>query len=804
MTTPKISVCMPIFNASRYLRECIDSILAQTFTDFELLIADDGSTDNSVEIVESYADPRIRLIRRPHDYIATLNCLLSEAKGEYIARMDADDVMLPNRLQLQVDYMDANPEVDVLGGEMIYINEHSIGSDIFTNHARTITLKELAEQNQLNHPTIFIRNSTLRKLGLRYNKEYIYAEDYKLWSDFAKENCKIENLDAPIAKYRVHNQQVSNINATQQNQLADKIRYENRQYAAQKANNAYSAPKILPTSKQLTVIIPFLNEGMEAVNTVASVREYAKDSVDIIVINDFSYDLIDYGELLKPYNVYYFVNFKNKGVAASRDFGVSICQTPYFLLLDAHMRFYESECFTTICHLLNENDRRLLCCQSIAIDPDSNGKLLPRKNYKLAFGAYSPYDMSSLWPDIKWNNYEKCPGQDYEPIELVLGAGYAASKRYWTHLKGLYGLRGYGFDEAYISTKVWMEGGECLLLKKHILGHLYRNESPYFTSNFNMIYNSLLISTLLMSRSYRNWSYAIALNTEHDKSIKAIAQIRNNKELIAVKSYYQTIFSTSYETIVTRNLKSQAPLYVELSHKINDVLNKYQEWLKSEHNNLVPGLRKGGLASVLLYLSLYCKSSSSQCDTYINYIIQNLEHSLCNEEIDHSFDKGLCGIGWLLIGMHRYGIISEIPSKIISLIDSRLEDINLDEVTFDDFDNGIGSLLCYGCARLYAMDYLEDNTHFITYQKLMILRDLAFKSLSTPKCDPRTYYHALEFLDAISLEVDEYKWTPNLYDVVFCNIKPVLDIKNGGYDLLSGVMRNWAFATIHQIKTIQV
>ena len=66
MTTPKISVCMPMFNASRYLRECIDSILAQTFTDFELLIADDGSTDNSVEIVESYTDPRIRLIRRPH------------------------------------------------------------------------------------------------------------------------------------------------------------------------------------------------------------------------------------------------------------------------------------------------------------------------------------------------------------------------------------------------------------------------------------------------------------------------------------------------------------------------------------------------------------------------------------------------------------------------------------------------------------------------------------------------------------------------------------------------------------------
>ncbi|MDE6365975.1 MAG: glycosyltransferase, partial [Muribaculaceae bacterium] len=107
--TPIVSVCMPMYNASSYLRECIDSVLEQTFTDFELLIADDGSTDDSVAIVKSYADPRIRLICRQHDYIATLNCLIDEARGKYIARMDADDVMLPSRLQRQVAYMDAHP-----------------------------------------------------------------------------------------------------------------------------------------------------------------------------------------------------------------------------------------------------------------------------------------------------------------------------------------------------------------------------------------------------------------------------------------------------------------------------------------------------------------------------------------------------------------------------------------------------------------------------------------------------------------------------------------------------------------------
>lgn len=116
MDSPTVSIYMPMYNASRYLRECIDSVLAQTFTDFEFLIADDGSTDNSVKIVESYSDPRIRLIKREHDYIATLNTLISEAKGKYIAKMDADDIMTPNRISDQFSFMESNTDVDIMFG----------------------------------------------------------------------------------------------------------------------------------------------------------------------------------------------------------------------------------------------------------------------------------------------------------------------------------------------------------------------------------------------------------------------------------------------------------------------------------------------------------------------------------------------------------------------------------------------------------------------------------------------------------------------------------------------------------------
>ena len=107
-----------MYNASLYIKNCIDSILAQSFQDFELLIVDDGSTDNSCEIVNSVRDNRIRLIRNQHDYVGSLNMLLDEAKGKYIARMDADDVMYPNRLSIQYEYMENHPDVDFIGGRM--------------------------------------------------------------------------------------------------------------------------------------------------------------------------------------------------------------------------------------------------------------------------------------------------------------------------------------------------------------------------------------------------------------------------------------------------------------------------------------------------------------------------------------------------------------------------------------------------------------------------------------------------------------------------------------------------------------
>lgn len=203
-TTPKISVCMAMYNAAPYLRECVDSILAQTFTDFELLIVDDGSTDGSVDIVRSYADPRIRLICRPHDFIASLNTLLDEARGQYIARMDADDVMLPDRLQAQYDYLTGHPEVAAVCSQADRIDQTGavIGRIGHGDDIMRITPRMMCETNHICNPSTMMRRDIVSEAGLRYEREYEFAEDYRFWSRVVSECGPVDCLPKQLLNYR--------------------------------------------------------------------------------------------------------------------------------------------------------------------------------------------------------------------------------------------------------------------------------------------------------------------------------------------------------------------------------------------------------------------------------------------------------------------------------------------------------------------------------------------------------------------------------------------------------------------------
>ncbi len=199
--TPQVTVLMPVYNGEKYLAEAIESILTQTYTDFELLIINDGSRDRSVEIIQSYDDRRIRLVNNEHNLglVKTLNKGLDQALGKYIARMDQDDVSLPERLAEQVSYLDHHPKIGLCG---TWIEVFGLGSYIEKYPTDHDTIKaSLLFYNALAHPTVVMRKQMFEQYDLRYSIEYLHAEDYELWLRCS--NCfEIANLGQVLLKYR--------------------------------------------------------------------------------------------------------------------------------------------------------------------------------------------------------------------------------------------------------------------------------------------------------------------------------------------------------------------------------------------------------------------------------------------------------------------------------------------------------------------------------------------------------------------------------------------------------------------------
>lgn len=208
LTHPKVSVLMPVYNVQEYVAEAIDSILNQTLSDFELIILDDCSTDNTVKIVSSYSDCRIILhCNNVNVGIANnLNIGLQMAKGKYIARMDGDDMSLPERLRVQTDFLDQHPEIDLCSCALEMFG-HDTQVWIRENDPEQIKITMLFYSPILHAPSVFRRNQFLA-YKLFYNQEFFPAEDYDLWSR-AVFHCKMTNLPDRLYLYRIHGIQVT-------------------------------------------------------------------------------------------------------------------------------------------------------------------------------------------------------------------------------------------------------------------------------------------------------------------------------------------------------------------------------------------------------------------------------------------------------------------------------------------------------------------------------------------------------------------------------------------------------------------
>ena len=194
--SPRVSVVMSVYNRAEYAKEAIESVLNQTFTDFEFIIFDNGSTDSSSEVIKSFAqaDNRIIFIKNKKNINYTENLVrgFDMARGEYIARMDDDDISQPERFEQQVKYLDSNPQVAVLGSFIKVFGDSGMKSwiDISDSDELEVALNFF---NPICHPAVMIRKSFLTANNLKYNLKELYAEDYCLWKDVVLHGGKIAN-----------------------------------------------------------------------------------------------------------------------------------------------------------------------------------------------------------------------------------------------------------------------------------------------------------------------------------------------------------------------------------------------------------------------------------------------------------------------------------------------------------------------------------------------------------------------------------------------------------------------------------
>ena len=208
----KISVVMPVYNGEKYLKEAIQSILNQTERDFELLVVDDGSTDNSEVIAKSFNDNRVKIINKDHSgLIDTLNLGFDKAQGDFIARMDADDISEPNRFQKQLEVMEKE-NIAICGTQAKTINEKGevIGEFSYPPLSWSGIKYYTLRGNPFIHPSVMIRRDILNKVG-NLHKFFRHAEDYELWTRIVYKHKAI-NLPDQLLRYRIHGNQITNKN----------------------------------------------------------------------------------------------------------------------------------------------------------------------------------------------------------------------------------------------------------------------------------------------------------------------------------------------------------------------------------------------------------------------------------------------------------------------------------------------------------------------------------------------------------------------------------------------------------------
>lgn len=222
---PQISVITTTYNAAKYIRESINSILAQTFTDFEFIIIDDASTDNTPDVVKNFTDKRIIFIQNKENIgaYASANKGLEIAKGKYVARLDADDVADKDRLKIQYEFLEQNGEYEVVGSNIILINSigERVGERVYPETDED-NLGNIFFANTIPHSSAMYRRAFVNKVG-NYSTEYNKSQDYDLWLKIIEHGGKLHNLQKFLVYYRIHDTSITFNFSHKQEEIAQYI-----------------------------------------------------------------------------------------------------------------------------------------------------------------------------------------------------------------------------------------------------------------------------------------------------------------------------------------------------------------------------------------------------------------------------------------------------------------------------------------------------------------------------------------------------------------------------------------------------
>jgi len=226
----KLAVILPAYNAENFIAECLESLLNQTFSDFCILAVNDASTDNTGNILEDYAakDTRLRVYHLPQNQgepavMQFAMDMLNYMNVEYVARMDADDVCIPQRFERQIQYLDSHPEIDILGSNAVLFYEGQTRAPKFTNHPlldKDIKAHFSLARGNIINPTTMWRHSSIKDLPINYAKTAT-APDFHMWVQCALHQKKFANLPEPLLVYRLHQGQASKIH----DKISESVQY---------------------------------------------------------------------------------------------------------------------------------------------------------------------------------------------------------------------------------------------------------------------------------------------------------------------------------------------------------------------------------------------------------------------------------------------------------------------------------------------------------------------------------------------------------------------------------------------------